>query len=143
MFGQLPHWGHQAPLSPLFRDSWYRQTWGMSGVSDPPPKSDFLVGLSVGQGAQPTGVAVLERLPPTGPRTGRSYVCRHLRRWLPPDTAYPALVSNLTEMFRDPQLNRNDLIVEAGPGIKAVVAFLRKNRLPAWIRPVEIRASCC
>jgi hypothetical protein len=141
MFGELTHWSHQKPLSPHFRDLLYRQTWGMSNVSDPVPKSDFLVGLSVGQGAQPSGVAVLERLPPTRPRASRSYACRYLRRWLPPDTAYPTLVSHLTEMFRDPPLNRNDLIVEAGPGTKAAVAFVRKNRLQARIQPVEVRAS--
>jgi hypothetical protein len=141
MFGQLAHWGHKPPLSPHFKNAFYQQTWGMSGVSDPPPKRDFLVGLSVGQGAQPSGIAVLERLPPACPRQRRNYVCRYMCRWLPPDTVYPALVANLNEIFSDPLLSRKDLIVEAGPGIKAVVAFLRKNRLPAWIRPVEIRAS--
>jgi hypothetical protein len=110
-------------------------------VSAPAPKRDFLVGLSVGQGPQPSGIAVLERLPPERPGSSRTYACRYLRRWLPPATAYPALVSNLNDIFSDELLNRRDLIVEAGPGIKAVVAFLRKNRLPAWIRPVEIRTS--
>jgi hypothetical protein len=119
----------------------YQQAPGVLDTSDAPAKRDFLVGLSVGQGAQPSGVAVVERLPPACPGQSRSFACRYLRRWLPPDTAYPALLSNLTEMFSDPLLHRNDLVVEAGPGIKAVVAFLRKNRLPAWIRPVEIRAS--
>jgi hypothetical protein len=140
MFGQLTRWGPQVPLSPSYRDLLFQQP-PVLGMSDPAPKRDFLVGLSVGQGAQPSGVAVLERLPPACPGQSRSYACRYLCRWLSPDTAYPALVSNLTEMFSEPLLNRNDLIVEAGPGIKAVVAFLRKNRLPAWIRPVEIRAS--
>jgi hypothetical protein len=113
----------------------------MSAVSDPAPKRDFLVGLSVGQGSQPSGVAVVERLPEEVPGIGRHYACRHFRRWVPPDTAYPTLISNLKEMFSDAPLKRGDLIVEAGPGIKAVVAFLRKNRLPARISPVEIRAS--
>jgi hypothetical protein len=141
MFSQLARWSLQAPLSPVFRDLLYRQSRGVLDPSDAAPKRDFLVGLSVGQGAQPSGVAVVERLPLVCPGQSRSYACRYLRRWLPPDTAYPNMVSNLFEMFSDPLLNRNDLVVEAGPGIKAVVAFLRKNRLPAWIRPVEIRAS--
>jgi hypothetical protein len=44
-------------------------------------------------------------------------------------------------MLTDTPLSGSDLVVEAGPGIKAVVSFLRKNRLPALIRPVEVRAS--
>lgn len=140
MFSQFARWSLQTPLSPVFRDMLYRQAPGVLDTSDAEPKRDFLVGLSVGQGAQSSGVAVVERLA-AAPEQSRRYACRYLRRWLPPDTAYPALVSNLTEMFSDPLLNRNDLVVEAGPGIKAVVAFLRKNRLRAWIRPVEIRAN--
>ena len=102
---------------------------------------DFLVGLSVGQGLQPSGVAVLERLPPSRPGGSRSYACRYLRRWLPPDTAYPSLVANLTDMLSSPALSGSDLVVEAGPGIKAVMAFFRKHRLPARLRPVELKAS--
>jgi hypothetical protein len=64
-----------------------------------------------------------------------------LRRWLPPATAYPALVSDLTEMLNGTPLTDGDLVVEAGPSIKAVLSLLRKNRLPARIRPVEVRAS--
>jgi len=138
MFSQLARWRLHTPLSSLDRHLLYRQA---PTISDSPPKRDFLVGLSVGQGAQSSGVAVLERLPPKEPGASRNYACRYLRRWVPPDTAYPTLVSNLNDMFNDELLNRCDLIVEAGPGIKAVVAFFRKNRLPAWIRPAEIRAS--
>jgi hypothetical protein len=105
------------------------------------PERDFLVGLSVGQGAQPTGVAVLERLAPEPARRGRRYACRYLRRWLPPATAYPTLVSTLAAMLRDTALTGHDLVVEAGPGVQAVVAYLRKHRLPARIRPVEVKAS--
>jgi hypothetical protein len=38
-------------------------------------------------------------------------------------------------------LAKSDLIVEAGSSIKPVVAMLRKHRLPARIRPVEVRVS--
>jgi hypothetical protein len=102
----------------------------------------FLIGLSVSQGA-PTGIAILERFkPPASPGQRRlaTYVCRYVRRWLPPETAYPILLSEL-EMMLDGPLAKSDLIVEAGSSIKPVVAMLRKHRLAARIRPVEVRVS--
>jgi hypothetical protein len=117
----------QAPLSPLDRDLLRQQAIKSAAREQ---ERDFLVGLSVGQGLQPTGVAVLERLMPEPPRRSRTYACRYLRRWLPPATAYPNLVSNLRAMLTNTPLRGSDLVVEAGPGIKAVVSYLRKNRLP-------------
>ncbi|HLN28575.1 MAG TPA: hypothetical protein VK395_12605, partial [Gemmataceae bacterium] len=49
--------------------------------------------------------------------------------------------SFIDAMLCDTPLTGNDLIVEAGPGIRAVVAHLRKHRLPVRIQPVELRAS--
>ncbi|HTU92497.1 MAG TPA: hypothetical protein VMF69_20620 [Gemmataceae bacterium] len=106
------------------------------------PKSVFLIGLSVSQGA-PSGIAILERFKPPpspGQRCVATYVCRYLRRWLPPDTAYPVLVADLSVMLNGP-LVRSDLIVEAGSSIKPVVSMLRKQRLPAHICPVEVKVS--
>ena len=108
---------------------------------DPAPGRDFLIGLSVGQGAQPTGVAVLERFAAEPSRKGRRYACRYLRRWLPPATAYPTLVGHLTAMLTDTPLSGQDLVVEAGPGTQAVMTYLRQHRLPARVRPVEVQAS--
>jgi hypothetical protein len=125
-----------APLSSFDRDLLYQQA---CKPSEKAPKSDFLIGLSVGQGLQPTGIAVLERFP--GDHGSRSYACRYLRRWRFPATRYPVLVSALNEMLEDPRLKGSNLIVEAGPGIRAVVAHLRKKRLRACIQPVELRAS--
>jgi hypothetical protein len=105
-------------------------------------EGSFLLGLSVRQGA-PTGIALLERFkPPPSPGQRRlaTYVCRYLRRWLPPETAYPVLLAELQVMLSGP-LAQSDLIVEAGSSIKPVVAMLRKHRLPARIRPVEVRVS--
>jgi hypothetical protein len=67
-------------------------------------------------------------------------VCRYLRRWLPPETAYPVLLSELDVILSAPLAN-SDLIVEAGTSIKPVVAMLRKHHLPATIRPVEVKVS--
>src|SRR5712692_3372681 len=105
-----------------------------------PGTSAFLIGLSVSQGS-PSGVAVLQKVRPShvaGPRPPATYTCCYLRRWLPPDTAYPVLLSDLAAMLQRPLVNC-DLIVEAGPSIKPVVTMLRKNRLPARIRPVEVK----
>jgi hypothetical protein len=134
MFSHLAHWSLRAPVSPLDRDIRQRPV-------PAPSEREFLVGLSIGQGVQPSGVAVVERLVPTQESGSRSYTCRYLRRWPPPATAYPTLVADLTTMLRDTPLHGSDLVVEAGPGIKAVVAFLRKHRLPARIQPVEVKAS--
>ena len=137
MFSQMARRALSAPISDFDRDLLRRQ------ITKPPeqaPKRDFLVGLSVGQGLQPSGVAVLERLAPSRPGERRSYACRYLRRWLPPATAYPVLVGDLSTMLCDTPLSGSDLIVEAGPGIRTVVTYLRKHHLPARIRPVELRA---
>ena len=138
MFSHLARMALRAPLSPFDRDLRLQQ---VSKPSDQASEPEFLVGVSVGQGLQPSGVAVLERFSPSRPGDSRSYACRYLRRWLPPATAYPVLVRDLSTMLCDTPLTGNDLIVEAGPGIRAVVAYLRKHRLPARLRPVELRAS--
>jgi hypothetical protein len=44
-------------------------------------------------------------------------------------------------MLTDTPLAGNDLVVEAGPGVQAVAAYLRRKRLPARIRPVEVQGS--
>jgi hypothetical protein len=44
-------------------------------------------------------------------------------------------------MLTDTPLRGQDLIVEAGPGIQAATTYLRKQRLPARVRPVEVQAS--
>jgi hypothetical protein len=138
MFSQLARFALGAPLSQFDWDLLQQQ---VCRPPDPVSERKFLVGLSVGQGLQPTGVAVLERLMPSGPSRSRNYVCCYLRRYRPPDTAYPSLVSKMKEMLRDAPLKDSDLIVEVGPGIRAVQRLLQKHRLPARIHGVEIKAS--
>jgi hypothetical protein len=103
---------------------------------------EFLIGLSVSQGA-PCGIAILERFKPSpspGQRGLASYVCRYLRRWLPPQTAYPVLLAELAVILSGPLAN-SELIVEAGASIKPVVAMLRNHRVPAFVRPVEVKVN--
>jgi hypothetical protein len=135
MFSHMARKALRAPVS-SFDQELHRSLSCDSGHG-----GEFLIGLSVGQGSQPTGIAVLERLPAEPPKAGRIYACRYLRRWLPPDTSYPVLVSNLKAMLSDAPLKDSTLVVEAGPGIKAVAAFLRKNRLPAQIQAVEVKVG--
>jgi hypothetical protein len=138
LFSYLARRALSAPISSFDRDLLLQQ---VDQTSEQPPKPEFLVGLSVGQGRQPTGIAVLERHPRSRPGESRNYTCRYMRRLLPPATAYPILVKTLTTMFCGTQLTGQDLIVEAGPGIRAVVAYLRKQRLKTGIQPVELKAS--
>src|SRR5262249_52783437 len=135
MFSHLARRALAAPVSSFDRELRYRR------LAQKPPKRDFLVGLSVGQGLQPSGVAVLELLRPSGRGGRKTYVCRHLRRWPSPETTYPVLRANLGKMLRDPLLSGSHLIVEAGPSIKAITSLLRKAHLPASIHPAEVTAG--
>jgi len=132
----------RALATPMFSfDLALRQPQTQRAASDA-GNSCFLVGLSVSQGA-PNGIAVLERFKPPHPRgqgAAAIYACRYLRRWLPPDTAYPVLLAELAAMLTGPLVNCK-LVVEAGTSIKPVVSMLRKHRLPAMIRPVEVKTS--
>src|SRR5260370_33231791 len=109
MFSQLARWGTSQPLSPVFREVLWRQS---EVPPAPVPKPDFLVGLSVGQGSQPSGVAVLERLKPECPGGSRSFACRYLRRWLSPVTGYPVLLSDLTDIFSYEPIRGSDPAAE-------------------------------
>ena len=109
---------------------------------DQPYCDVIVVGLSVSQGA-PTGISVLQKVKPPARRGQQSvatYHCRYLRRWLPPDTAYPTLVKELGAMLAD-TLRDCNLVVEEGTGLRTVVSMLRRSRLRAQIRPVEVKTS--
>jgi hypothetical protein len=137
MFSEMARRANSIPPSGIDLDFRRHQAEGGS-----PEAGVFLIGLSVSQGA-PSGVAILERFklsPPPGQSRSATYVCRYLRRWLPPDTAYPVLLAELAAMLSGPLVD-SDLVVEAGPSLKPVVAMLRRHRLPALIRPVEVKVS--
>lgn len=121
------------------------RSWEIDMLHKPPPRkpeeepSVFHIGLSVGQGTQPTGIAILKKEKPPG-RDPAKYTCRYLRRW-PPDTTYPTLLAELYGMLNDATLGKVTLIVEAGPSIKAVLTMLRRLRLPVSLKAVEVRTS--
>src|SRR6516165_3899730 len=116
MFSHLARRALSAPISPFDQELRLRQ---VTKPAEHAHKRDFLVGLSVGQGLQPSGVAVLERLQPSVQGNTRSYACRHLRRWPSSATTYPKLLSHLGDMLSTAPLVGSDLIVEAGMSIRA------------------------
>jgi hypothetical protein len=137
MFSEMARRANSIPPSGIDLD--FRRHQAEGGSLEP---GVFLIGLSVSQGA-PSGIAILERFklsPSPGQSRSATYVCRHLRRWLPPETAYPVLLAELAAMLSGPLVD-SDLVVEAGASLKPVVAMLRRHRLPALIRPVEVKVS--
>lgn len=99
----------------------------------------YLIGVSVGQGSQPTGIAVL--LKSGGSNGSFHYGCRYLCRRLPPQTEYPALLTHMQVMLGRPELTDAHLVVEAGGSVQATVHYLRKHRLSGNIHAVEVKAS--
>src|SRR6516225_3161116 len=110
MFSQFARRAFQAPLGSLEYDMLQRQVEPQPVGASPP---QFLVGLSVGQGSQPTGIAILRKDKP-GSEAPATYVCRYLHRWLPPATTYPAVFAALKSMHGRPELAECHLLVEAG-----------------------------
>ena len=140
MFSHLAQKALRAPMSSFDWDLLQQQILARKNQDI---QRVFLIGLSVGQGLQPTGIAVVEQLPPSHSGGSRRYACRHLCRLRPPGTTYPILLAKLNDMLKTAPLTSSNLnlIVEAGPGIRAVLSLLRKKRLPASIQPVEVKAS--
>jgi hypothetical protein len=139
MFSQMARHAFAGPVSSFDRELHRSQPVRLGSDTG---TSRYLVGLSVRQGA-PTGITILQKFKtpsPCGRRSVATYTCRYLRRWLPPHTAYPILISELETILAGLSGECN-LVVEAGTGIKPVVALFRRHRLPARIRPVEVKVS--
>jgi hypothetical protein len=134
-FSDMARWANRGFVSSLDRDLLYRRP------TPPAPQERapvFLVGLSVGQGARPSGMAILERQKRgNAPAT---YTCCYLRRW-PLATNYPSLQSYLERIFSDSRLTDPYLILEAGPSTRAILSFFRRQRLPAKMLAVEVKTS--
>jgi hypothetical protein len=133
MFSDLARRALAAPVSSFDQELRLRQ------LAQEPPRRKFLVSLSVGQGLQHSGVAVLELLRPPGGR--KTYACRHLRRLPSPATTYPVLIAHLRNMLSSSLLIGSSLVVEAGASIRATAKLLQKARLRAPIQPVEVTAG--
>jgi hypothetical protein len=127
----------------------------------------YMVGLDLGQAGDFTALSVLERTRPADPfdspaealyvgqlwsgielapvaapgrKRERNYAVRHLERF-PLGTSYPAICARVVELFAEPPLKDQTLIVdETGVG-RAVVDMIRRARPRASIRPITITAG--
>src|SRR5271163_4777591 len=92
-----------------------------------PRGPSYLIGLSIGQGPQPTGMAILERTKARREGARATYVCCFLER-MPAHTTYLALLKRLEKILARPPLSGSPLLVEAGTSVHTVVTYLRQNR---------------
>jgi hypothetical protein len=127
----------------------------------------YVAGLDLGQAADFTALAFLERCRPRSsedPRTQtfrlqsgwagsmvvpvpsdtvkkeRTYAVRHLERF-PLGTPYPAICERLAELFAQPPLKSSTLAVDQTGVGRPVVDLIRRARLGATIRPIVITAG--
>jgi hypothetical protein len=104
----------------------------------------YFTGLDLGQAAEFTGLAVLERT--TVPdadepgRTQKHYAVRHLERF-PPGTPFPKICARVGELFSAPPLAYITLVVDQTAVGQPVIGWLRRQRLRASILPVTITAG--
>src|SRR5271168_4634849 len=89
-----------------------------------PRGPSYLIGMSIGQGPQPTGMAILERTKSRREGERARNVCCYLER-VPSPTTYPAQVKRLEKILARPPLSGSPLLVEAGTSVHTVVRYLR------------------
>jgi hypothetical protein len=111
-------------------------------MSDKPtPPVDFILGLDLGQAADYTALAIIERSrQPNAERPGAllsHYAVRHLKRW-PLKTSYTTITEELKTLVARPPLSNPMLAVDQTGVGRAVVDMLRAARLVAWLHPVVI-----
>ncbi len=105
---------------------------------------DYLIGLDLGQARDYSALAVVERVwKPHADCAGRlvsHYALRHLRRW-PLQTSYTAVAADLAGLVRTPPLSWPVLVVDQTGVGQAVVDFLAKAQLSAWLESVVITSG--
>jgi hypothetical protein len=108
--------------------------------------STFLVGLDLGQTADPSALAVVEvvrRFPagavpdPDVTPLVNHFNVRHLQRW-PLGTPYPGIVKDVTALLERPPLPGARLVVDATGVGRAVVDLFRQTSLRPNLVPVTI-----
>jgi hypothetical protein len=104
----------------------------------------YFTGLDLGQAAEFTGLAVLERT--TGPdpeaprRTVKHFAVRHLKRF-PLGTPFPEIFTSVRDLFATTPLTSSTLVVDQTSVGRPVVDLLRRARLKASIIPVTITSG--
>jgi len=103
--------------------------------------SDYFLGLDLGQAADWSALAVLERTEmPVCAKHAWQFGCRGLKRW-PLGTSYPAIVDNLAAMVQKSPLRNAHLVID-GTGVgRPVVDMFIKAKLPVKLVPVLITAG--
>src|SRR5262249_13915804 len=110
--------------------------------------TDYTLGLDLGQAADHTALAVLERrwlrAPDDPHQLLAHYGARHLKRWQL-KTPYPAIVDELAALLQAPPAAPPlawPLLVPDQTGVgAAVVHLIRRAGLPARLQPVLITAG--
>ncbi len=100
--------------------------------------SRYFVGLDLGQSADYTACAVLERY--EDEEKGLMFRCRHLQRW-PLRTSYPSIVADVARMMDDKELHgeREPVLAIDATGVGApVVDLFKHGNLRAELMPIQI-----
>ncbi len=108
---------------------------------------DYFLGLDLGQAADWSALAVLERAEMPPPKDGTAprkhawqFGCRGLKRW-PLGTAYPVIVDDVAALVEKPPLRYAHLVID-GTGVgRPVVDMFVKAMLPVKLEPVLITAG--
>jgi hypothetical protein len=102
---------------------------------------DYFIGLDLGQAAEYTALAVLERtaqqIPPESGEWAWHYAVRHLQRF-PLGTPYGQVLLTLKELTRDPALSESTLVMDQTSVGVPVVRLFRQADLQIALRPVTI-----
>jgi hypothetical protein len=102
---------------------------------------DYLAGLDLGQGAEPTALAVVERTRSADPekphQTVRRYAVRYLKRW-PLQTAFEDIARDVAGLLAMLDPRRPLLAVDQTGVWLAVVGTVRRADIPASLYPVTI-----
>ncbi len=100
----------------------------------------YYVGLDLGQAADYSALAILER---HGREDDCEFRCRHLQRWAL-KTPYPAIVADTTGMMNSAELraSRQPTLAVDATGVGApVVDLFKRERMSAAFYPVTITAG--
>ncbi len=99
----------------------------------------YLLGLDLGQAADPSALAILEQTwPSVEPKA--SYAGRELRRW-PLGSAYPQIVADVTDLVQRLPPGRSVLVIDGTGCGRAVVDLFRASAIAAAVVPVLITAG--
>src|SRR5262249_42130611 len=100
--------------------------------------TDYYVGLDLGQAADFTALAVLER--PEGSGEGSAYSLRHLRRY-PLGTPYTQVVPAVVRLVGLPPLKGQVTLVVDQTGVGRAVVDLLRREAECRLVPVTITAG--